>query len=70
MWEHLKKIVNENKDNKLLNLDCFDPSITKYFQIISLTNLASKVLDENHVTYTINGLCDKFALPLEGVWGK
>ena len=30
-----------------------------------LTNLRSKVLDENHV----NGLCDKFASPLEGVCG-
>ena len=61
LWEHMKKILHENKhnqtiqlDNKLLNLDCGDVSITKYFQIISLaarfTKLGSKVLDENHVT--------------------
>ena len=61
MWKHLKKILHENKhsrtillDNKLLNLDCGDVSITKYFQIISLaarfTNVGSKVLDENHVS--------------------
>ena len=57
LWEHLKKILHENKhnrtiqlDNKLLNLDCGDVSITKYFQIISLaarlTKTGSKVLDE------------------------
>ncbi|GJU98116.1 hybrid signal transduction histidine kinase M [Tanacetum coccineum] len=77
LWDRLKELFHDNKDNRAINLDnklrsfkIGSLTVNEYCtQIRSmadrLTNLGGSVTDTNLVIYTINGLDSRFATLVE-----